>query len=327
MKGPTQVTCIGEALVDFVSMESGVTLTEAAAFAKAAGGAPANVAVGLARLDVRTAFIGNVGNDAFGRFVVEELRRNKVDTSGVRLDPRHKTRLAFVSLTKSGERHFEFWEQHPADEWLSYRHLDVAQIARSRFVIISSFLLLKEPARSTALRLVRELHRRGCSICFDPNVRLSLWQSRSQAKKLLLNMIRFSTIVRMNEEEARFLTGEKSLHEASRALFALGPKLVLITLGARGCYFKSRSHSRRVRGYMVAVLDTTGCGDGFLAGLLRGLLERRTDVDELSNDDLKSICRFANAAGALTATKRGAIAALPTLRQVYQLMKSQPGKA
>src|SRR5579862_2337949 len=136
-----RVTCIGEAIVDFVSTKRGAALSDAPEFLKCAGGAAANVAVGLAKLGVESNFIGKVGDDPFGRFVAQELRSHGVDISGVSYDAEHKTRLAFIALSKSGERSFEFWERDPADEHLTAADLSPAKIAKSTVVHISSFLL------------------------------------------------------------------------------------------------------------------------------------------------------------------------------------------
>ena len=323
MKAAPEVTCIGEVLVDFVSLTSGVSLMEAARFQKYAGGAPANVAVGLARLGTRAAFVGTVGRDSFGRFLSAELHREGVDVRGLRFDKEHRTRLAFVSLKKSGDRDFEFWEKHPADEQLRLSEAEIDRIALSKVVHISSFLLLAEPARSTALRIAREMRRRGCDVSFDPNLRLSLWKSERGAKHLLLRLVEHTSILRLNEEEAQFLTGTRDVETAAEKLLTLGPSLVVATLGSRGCYFQSANRSALVRGYKVKVVDTTGCGDGFLAGLLHGFVQTEKKLPEFSVRDLESICRCANAVGALTATRRGAVSALPDSSEVTRFLRTQ----
>jgi len=322
MKTASEVTCIGEVLVDFVSNKSGVNLSEAPGFMKLAGGASANVAVGLAKLGIRSGFVGRVGNDSFGKFLCGELEKNGVDTSGVRSDKQHKTRLAFVSLTKSGERDFEFWENHPADEQLGITDVLLEDIARSRIVNVSSFLFLKEPARSTAMAITRHVSGHGGCVAFDPNIRLSLWKSETKAREVLLEMIIFSNILRLNEDEARFLSGTKDLKKAARKLQLLGPSLVVATLGGKGCYVHTARHSRIVKGFKVKCVDTTGCGDGFLAGLLCGILNAKEDLDNLSESDFTSICRFANAVGALTAMRYGVFDALPKLTQVKNFLKN-----
>ncbi|HTX17937.1 MAG TPA: carbohydrate kinase [Bacteroidota bacterium] len=317
-----EVTCIGEAIVDFVAMRKGTTLSETGGFLKLAGGAPANVAVGIAKLGGRSAFAGRVGDDSFGRFLCSELNRYRVDTSGVRFDREHKTRLAFVSFTKSGDRDFEFWEKSPADEQLRPEDVDGARVSGSKIVALSSFLLLREPARDSFFAIARKLRHRGTLVAFDPNLRLSLWKSRGEAKRVVMRALRFSQILRMNDEEAAFLTGEPNVGRAAGLLMSMGPSLVVVTLGKAGCYFRTKAHAGRVPGFGVKNPDTTGCGDGFYASLLFSLSRTEGETTTLSASELASICRTANAAGALTASHRGAIPALPTAAMLKRFLAS-----
>lgn len=323
MRKIPEITCIGEVLVDFISTRNGVGLSESLGFKKFAGGAAANVATGIAKLGVRSAFVGKVGNDPFGMFLCQELTRCGVDTSGIVTDDRYKTRLAFVSLTKSGERDFEFREQHPADEQLQRSEIDVVKLGKSKIIHISSFLLLNEPSRSTALYIAERFHKRGCIISFDPNLRLSLWKSMPEARRIHLAMVKRAAILRLNEEEALFLTGKRRLDSAVEQLRSLGPSVVVVTMGKNGCYAVSNTGSTVVRGFPVNVVDTTGCGDGFLAGLLTGMVKTSSRPNEISLETLYSICRYANAVGALTAARRGVISALPTASQIQRFLSTR----
>lgn len=325
MKSSPEITCIGEAIVDFVSTKRGVPLSGALGFLKLAGGASANVAVGLAKLGTHSAFVGKVGNDPFGKFLQEELKRNGVDVSGVCFDDEHKTRLAFVSLTKSGDRDFEFWERRPADEQLLPSDLNINKVGKSKIVAVSSFLLLNEPARTSLFRIAKKLRRQGCMIAFDPNVRLTLWRSQDEARKIILKALCLSHVVRMNVEEAKFLSETDNIEIAAGKFVAMGPELVVITFGEEGCYFKTSKHSGFMKGFSVKVVDTTGCGDGFFAALLHGIVQSHKTLSELSLGELASICRDANAAGALTATRHGAIPALPDSNRVKQFLKTKGG--
>ena len=135
-----EVISVGEAFVDFVSSKPTKDLSTAEHFIKVAGGAPANVAVGLARLGIQTGFLGKVGCDSFGRFVKDELRRNGVKTQMIVDDPNYKTRLAFVAVTKNGDRDFEFWEKDPADQHLLRKEVDLDVVCRSTIINIGPFL-------------------------------------------------------------------------------------------------------------------------------------------------------------------------------------------
>jgi len=316
MNEKPDVTCIGEILVDFVSTQKGVSLVDAPSFMKFPGGAPANLAVGLVRLGVPTAFIGRVGDDAFGQYLCNELRKIGVLSGGIVFDKQHKTRLAFVSLTPSGERFFEFWETHPADIQFRFSDVDLQTLRESKIIHVSSFLLLKEPARSSLVQLISEFQDGQCLISFDPNIRLNLWATESKAKQLMLKVVKFTHILRLNHQEASFLTGIDDIEKAARQLLNYGPKIVVITNGAKGCYFSTQDVAGYAEGFYVDVVDTTGCGDGFLAGLLQGLLQSDLKIEELTETELRQICRYANAVGALVATQSGAITALPSKQTV-----------
>ena len=325
MKTPVEITCLGEAIVDFVSTKKGVSLSGAPGFLKLAGGASANVAVGLEKLGTHSAFVGKVGKDPFGKFLQAELTRNGVDASGVSFDDEHKTRLAFVSLTKSGDREFEFWERRPADEQLLPSDVNINKVGKSKIVALSSFLLLHEPARTSLFRIAKKLRRQECVIAFDPNVRLALWQSQGEARKILLKAICLSHVVRMNVEEAKFLSESENIEIAAGKFIAMGSQLVVITFGEEGCYFKTAQHSGFMKGFSVKAVDTTGCGDGFFAALLHGIAQCNKTVSKIPLGELASICRNANAAGALTATKSGAIPALPDKNRIKQFLKTKGG--
>jgi fructokinase len=323
MSEAMQIVSVGEILVDFVSTVPGRTLTDASAFAKCAGGAPANVAVGIAHLGTKSAYIGKVGDDPFGRFLVSEMRSLGVQTAGIRFDGDRKTRLAFASLKKDGDRDFEFWESQPADENLRSSDIDRRLIRKADVVNIGSFLLVKNPSRRTVMRTAQYARALGKEVCYDPNLRLSLWKNHETARRVMTAMIRRSTIVRLNDEEAHFFTRSRNPEIAARRLRKMGPRLVVITLGSKGCYFQNGVSSGIVEGFKVRAIDTIGCGDGFLAGLLQGLARNGKGLDRYTETELRSICVIANAVGALVATRRGGIAAMPSQKELRRFLRNK----
>ncbi len=326
MSGIPSVTCVGELIVDFISLRKGVSLQEAPAFGKHAGGAAANVAVGVRKLGIPAAFAGRVGSDPFGAYLRKCLAGYGVDVSDIRIDPQHRTRLAFVSLTRSGERDFAFWEEDPADAELRPSDFRIKDLAEASIVHFSSFLLLREPSRSAALRLAAAVRRRGGIVSFDPNLRMSLWSSPRLARSLLMRMIGRCSVLRLNDTEAQFLAGARDLNEAMKRLASCGPDLVVVTRGRHGCLFRIGSRSGSVGGFTVRAADTTGCGDGFLAGLLSGIVRSRLRPAELPPETVHAICVYANAVGALTAMKPGVMDALPTATQAADFLLARKGK-
>ncbi len=321
MKRNPLIVCVGEALVDFFATGRVSSHSESPTFTGHPGGAAANVSVGISKLGVRSAFIGSLGDDGFGNYVRKELVRHGVDVSGVLMLNEFKTRLAFVSVSPRGERDFEFWERVPADTRLRLSQKIVKGISRSHIVHFSSFLLLHEPSRSTSLNVAAQVRAGGCLVSFDPNLRLSLWKSLDTARLVHLKMIRRCNILRLNMEEAFFLGNRRSLTSAVGWLHETGPSVVVVTLGEDGCYCSTPRGSAFVPPFKVRVKDTTGCGDGFLAGLLTGIVLERKTIDQIPLPCWFNICRRANAVGALTATKQGVIDALPTKEELLRFLK------
>ncbi|HUL43683.1 MAG TPA: carbohydrate kinase [Bacteroidota bacterium] len=321
MSRNSTITCVGEAIIDFFAVHPAASLVDAPEFLRRPGGAAANVCAGIAKLGGSAAFIGSVGNDPFGLFLSQKLASYGIDVSGLQLLKDLKTRLAFVSVGKDGSRSFEFWEKDPADTHLQYRGTILKKLKRSAIVHFSSFLLLKEPSRSRTLQAAHGVINAGGITCLDPNIRFSLWDSKNSAKTVLRKMIRSCHILRLNDEEAYFLSGARSLRPAADALHRLGPDVVVVTLGADGCFFSTPRGSGLVPPFKVKSVDTTGCGDAFLAGLLTGIAAAGRDLWEIDLPQWYEICRISNAVGALTAGRQGAIDAIPTKKELEQFLK------
>ncbi len=312
------VITLGELLIDFVPTVSGVTLVEAPAFKKAPGGAPANVAAGLAKLGVSSAFLGKVGDDAFGRFLKGTLDEVGVDTSGLVFSQEARTALAFVSLRADGEREFMFYRHPSADMLYTPEEVATDLIASAKIFHFGSISLITEPSRSATLAAINAAHANGLLVSYDPNLRLALWPDAGAARAGMLSVWRLADLIKVSEEELVFLTGLAGMDEAVEQLWHDRLQLLVVTLGKGGCRYYTKNYRGTVPGFTVEAVDTTGAGDGFVAGLLFGLLNHPDDWQE--ETQLREICRLANAVGALTTTRRGAIPALPTLGQVQQFL-------
>jgi fructokinase len=317
------IVCLGEALIDFVADVPGVTLEECPGFRKAAGGAPANVAVGLARLGVSAAFAGKVGDDPFGRFLEHTLAGAGVDTSPMRFDREARTGLAFVSLTAGGERDFVFFRHPSADMRLCADELPPDLFEQARGFHFGSITLIVEPSRGATLAAAERARAHGCLVSYDPNLRLPLWPSPEAAREQALAAMPLADLVKVSAEEVEFFVGGPSA-QGARALLAMGPRLVCVTYGADGCEAFWRGGSLAAPGFRVAAVDTTGAGDGWTAGLLARLAEGAGDLPA-GGPGLEAALRFANAVGALTCTAKGAIPALPERAAVESfLQESRP---
>lgn len=307
--------CMGELLIDFVALESGVTVGDASGFVKAPGGAPANVAVAAARLGLSAGFIGQVGDDPFGHYLAGVLAAEGVDVRGLRFSPEARTALAFVSLGPGGERDFVFYRHPSADMLMRPEDVDLSMVDSCRVFHYGSITLIGEPVRSATLDAVRRAKAGGKLISYDPNLRMSLWPSVEAAKTGMLIGLQDADVVKVSQEELEFLTGQSH----AGALWRDGMKLIIITHGADGATLYTPRERFTAPGFAVEALDTTGAGDSFVAALLSGLLTYGDEFDR----HLPEIARFANAVGALTTTQKGAIPALPTRQQAEAFLASR----
>jgi fructokinase len=308
------VVCFGELLIDFVALESAVTVGDASGFIKAPGGAPANVAVAVARLGHPGAFLGQVGDDPFGHYLAGVLRADNVDTSGLTFSTQARTALAFVSLAEGGERSFVFYRHPSADMLMSPDDVNLSVIDRAKIFHFGSITLIGEPSRSATLAAVEYARSKNLRISYDPNLRLALWPDADAAREGMRSGLKYAHVVKVSDEEVEFLTGGRDVSNLWRDQM----EMIVVTHGAKGATIYTRGSNYYMPGFSVVPVDTTGAGDGFVAGLLVGLLDYGDDY----RDHMNEILRFANAVGALTTTKRGAIPALPTRAAVESFLQS-----
>lgn len=305
------VSCMGEILIDMVQEDLEKT------FKAHPGGAPANVAVGIARLGGKSSFIGKVGQDSFGKFLEEVLIREHVNTSG--LKSQGKTGMALISLDEHGERSFEFYGEliNFNKEDINYSLLDNAGI-----FYFCSISLIKDPSRNATLSCLEYSKSKNIVISYDPNLRLNLWSSPQNAFGDVREGLKYTNILKVSNEELEFITSESAIDKGIHKLLKDFPNIILIavTLGKKGtaCYYMNQI--RMFPTIKVNVVDTTGAGDGFMAGLLYQLSQQK-DIPNLDWTILEDIIKFSNIVGSLTTTKKGAISALPNIEEVNREFK------
>jgi fructokinase len=326
---PLDVVSVGEALVDFLPDRRGQRVRDVARWTPCLGGAPANVAVGLARLGARSALVGVTGDDEFGAFLREGLAREGVDVSSLRSEPGGKTGLGFVSLTASGERSFVFYRDHSAEKRLGPRDLSRARalLRRAAVVHVGTNSLLEPQARTAVLSAVAAAGARGQITSCDPNLRLHLWRRPAVLKRLLDRLVPRCAVLKLSEEEIAFVTGTSDVEVALERLARRGVVLAVVTRGAKGASVRFQGQTRHVPSPRVKVVDTTGAGDGFTAGLLYALTRQARTREQLAALELAVVegaARFGCLVGAHAVTKLGAVAGLPRLST---LIRRSPGRA
>lgn len=314
------VVSFGEMLIDFVPTVAGVSLAEAPAFVKAAGGAPANVSVAVSRLGGRSAFVGKLGDDDFGRMLAVMLRDNGVSVAGIRFDGFARTALSFVTLRADGEREFMFYRNPSADMLLTPAELDLELIRRASIFHFGSISLIAEPCRSAHVAAMQEAKNAGALLSYDPNLRLVLWPSAEEAKNQMMSIWDQANIVKISDTELEFLTGKSSLEDdVVMSLWRPAMKLLVVTLGKDGCKYYTKNFCGTVDGIKVNPVDTTGAGDAFVGAMLWGIAK---DLSTLKDEKkLKELLRFANACGGITTTKKGAVPAMPSEEEVLEFLK------
>jgi fructokinase len=312
-----KIVALGEVVSDIYRGEE---LSEVElGFVARPGGAPANVAVAASRLGSQAAFVGSVGEDLFGDFILRALESEGIETGGVsRQSPPTRTSLAFVEIDESGDRAFTFYRSNPAaDELLSAEDVTEDLVSGASFVNFGSIPLIREPVRSATHRIADLARELDVPVAFDVNLREHLWESLDAAREAVDPLLDLSTIVKMGDDELSPLLGTDDVEEAAKKLLDRGVPLVLISKGPEGAFYATREFGGEVPNFDVdEVVDATGAGDAFLAATLVHLSGEPFEEERVREAVLRGC-----AAGALTCTGFGAMSALPTKSELETFME------
>ncbi len=304
------ILCAGEILFDFISKSPNKGLGESELFEKRPGGSPFNVAVGLAKLGADVSFLTKIAQDQFGKFLFKYLKENGVNTKYSFMSEGLKTCLAFAAVDAQGKAEYEFYRDNAADTQLELK--DIVNLDYEKFNIFhfGSIALIDEPTSSTLIRLFDIFISRGLLTSFDPNVRMSLLKNIEKYNKKV-------DILKMSDDDLYYLTEKKNVEEAINTLSIKEGTILFVTLGSEGSLVYKDGVSRKVPGYKVKVVETVGCGDSFMAGILYKLKNfSKNDLLDISLEELVDYADFANKCAAIVATRQGAASAMPTLSEV-----------
>jgi fructokinase len=320
---------VGEALFDWVCQDPGLPLERATRFTRAPGGAPLNVAVGLARLGVPVSFAGCLADDPFGDELAALLMLEGVGVSAVRRVTGRQTRMAYVTTRADGDRELAAFSRAAcADGDLAARDLSDDLLAGVDGFYFGSLILSGATPRAAVLEAAARVRASGGLVCFDPNVRPVLWSDEAKLQRVLRAGLEVASIVKLDPEELARLSGSTELEEGAEHLLAAHAlDAVLVTYGAEGSAVRLRGRTIRRPAPHVEAVDATGAGDGFLAALLAGLWDARLAGERLATVPVRldeagwqALLARANAAGALVTTRAGAIAALPRRQELEALI-------
>lgn len=315
------VVALGELLIDFTCTD---TDTDGyPVMAAHPGGAPANFLAALTKYGATTALLGKVGTDAFGKLLTNTLKQAGINTHGLLADDRYFTTLAFVTLDATGNREFSFARKPGADMQISADELDYSLIDEAKVFHFGTLSLTDEPAKTATQKAVAYAKEKGKLISCDPNLRLPLWDDPEEAKTQLLWAISQADAVKISDNEVEFLLGMTPEAGASHIMNEYGTKLVFVTCGADGCYFKNQNACGMTASPKgIKVKDTTGAGDIFGGSAMAMLLKSGKRPEELNESELRQIVSFACTVASLSTEQSGGICAVPSLDEVLERIGS-----
>lgn len=314
----TDIITLGELLIDFTACSK--SSQGQRLFEQNPGGAPANVAVAVARLGGKSSFIGKVGNDMHGKFLAETLEKNGVDCEALLFDDNHFTTLAFVDIKENGEREFSFARKHGADKMLLVEDIPSGKLKDCRIFHFGSVSLTDEPSRSATLFAAEKAKSEGVCVSYDPNYRASLWKNESEAKMTMRSALRFADLVKLSDEETNLLTGESDFRNAAEKLIRNGAQIAVITLGEDGAFVCTKDGGIKTDAFRADAVDCTGAGDSFWGAFLFKIAQSGKKPEDLTLEELGNFATFANAAACFCVQHRGAIPSLPTVGDIEKIL-------
>lgn len=313
------VVALGELLIDFACLstdESGYPT-----MAAHPGGAPANFLAALTKFGAKTALLGKVGTDAFGKMLLGTLTQSGIETRGIVKSDDVFTTLAFVTFDGHGDREFSFSRKPGADTCIAFEELDLSLIDESRVFHFGTLSLTDEPARTTTQKAVAYARSKNKLITYDPNLRKPLWKSLEEAKEQLIWGLTQADVVKISDEEVEFLFGLGVEEGADYILRSFGVKLVFVTCGPDGCFFKNAIASGKVPSLSgIHVIDTTGAGDIFGGSAVWKLLGTGKAPETLTEEELRDVVSFACTSAGLSTTRSGGISSVPSYKEVLDRM-------
>lgn len=305
------ICAAGELLIDFTPC--GTSSQGQLLYARNPGGAPANVLAMAAKLGIKARLCAVVGSDNFGTFLIESMLAAGIDTRFISRTARARTTLAFVDLDERNDRSFTFYRKPGADILLTDAGIPDEAMEGCGVYHFSGVSLTDEPARGAVLRAARRAKEMGLLVSFDPNYRPFLWPQAAQARQAFEEGMRCADIIKVSEEEVAFLLGQENAAQGAAELAKQYDALVLASCGARGALAANPSGLLgRAEALPVTVADTTGAGDAFLGTILAALAgKERAALHSMTEQEAVELLHLGCMAGSLTASKLGAILALP----------------
>ena len=311
------VVTMGDLMLDFT--EAGVSEDGKLLFERNPGGAPANVAAQVAALGGSSAFMGSVGRDEQGQYLLDSVRKIGICTDGIIQTEEQATRLTFVYLNKENDRYFSSYKSLRADLLFYPENVRYDLIENSNIVHFASSAIMGGPIAEAAESVIKYAKKKQKLISYDPNWNI-IFGFDPEMRKKMLDMINVTDILKISDDEYQFFYPEYPMEEGVQKLISEGRKMVTVTLGEKGCYYATKNANGRLPSYSVKVKDTTGAGDSFMGSLLYQISQSCQNITQMTEEEVQKIIRFSCACGATSATKRGSLLVMPSYREVIETM-------
>lgn len=307
----TKIYTIGEMLIDFIPNKINCGLKDVDSFTKMAGGAPANVAVAASKLGSEAYYVGMVGKDAFGDFLIDTVKSYGVKNEYIYQTEQANTSLAFVSLMDNGQREFSFYRNPGADMLLEEKHVETINISKDDLISFCSVDLIEAPVKYATKRFLEKANEIGATVLFDPNLRFNLWNDLDELKEIVLEFVKYAQIIKISDDELEFITGHSDEEKAIEFIKNITDANIIITRGSKGSYAEFGDFKVERSISKVEAIDTTGAGDAFVGGILNFIDKNKKSINKYSLEDVKDMLDFANRVAAYSVTKNGAMASYP----------------
>ena len=309
-----KLLAVGEAVIDFTPYTDGNT------YIQNFGGAPANVCLAFSRMGLDAAFGGMVGDDLFGDFLIQTMQENGIGTDGIVKTDKAVTTMTFVSLTRSGDREFVFVRKPGADMFYQCSDLPKSDLESASIYHFCSLMLTQANLQDIVSELIMQAQRDKKLVSFDMNHRKNIWPEDA-AKSAVSKILDSIDLLKLSDDEALLLSGERSLEEALSYFENRGHKLVAITCGIDGAYCLHNGMREFHKGFPeLKTIDTTGAGDAFWGTLLGVLCHESQEFTQISRQQLRQALIYANAAGGLTTTRKGVLEAIPNKERLEKFV-------
>jgi len=316
----TQILCAGEVLFDMISIDKGKSVGESTAFRKRIGGSPFNICCGLSALGESSSFFTQVGDDSFARAIKDYLELKGIDTQYAFVKKGGKTSLAFAGVDELGKADYEFYRENTADVSINEETVEQVHFDNISIFHFGSLAIVDEPGDKTYLKLFKKAKNNYILTAFDPNIRPFCIKDREKYQRLAMEIIKTVDVLKCSDEDLQYITGEADPERALKFLPENPQRMDFLTMGKAGCLMHKEGVIKFIKGYKVDVVDTVGCGDSFMSGILKVINNSFLSDDTDRFVLMEEAANFAVACAAIVASREGAADAMPSEKEVYEFI-------